>query len=62
MSVKSLKNIQSPKSLVMSQGEEGDEANAVSFPASVLFRESATGKTDMMPEGFVLLIYKTLHF
>lgn len=57
MSVKSLKNIQSRKSQVMSQGKEGDEANAVSFPASVLFGKSATGKTsDMTLGGFVSLI------
>ena len=46
MSVKSLENIQSQKSLVMSQGEEGDDANAVSFPASILFGDSLIGKND----------------
>jgi len=46
ITVMSLENITSPKPLVMSQQNEGDEAsaNAVSFPASVLKGGSFTGK------------------
>lgn len=46
MTVTSLRNIRSAKSLLMSQQDEGDEesVNAVSFPASVLRGSSPTGK------------------